>query len=76
MRSGQCSSKNGAGIRFKGLKQSDSMGFEQTIVAVVMVLYAIVGVSYAIKGDFPWALVWFSYAMANVGLMWAASSNH
>ena len=52
------------------------MGFELTIVAVVMVLYAIVGVSYAIKGDFPWALVWFSYAMANVGLMWAASSNH
>jgi hypothetical protein len=52
------------------------MGFEHTIVAIVMVLYAIVGISYAIKGDFPWALVWFSYAMANVGLMWAASSKH
>jgi hypothetical protein len=52
------------------------MGFEQIIVAVVMVLYAIVGISYALKGDFPWALVWLSYAMANVGLMWAASSNH
>jgi hypothetical protein len=52
------------------------MGFEQSIVAIVMVLYAIVGVSYAIKGDFPWALVWLSYAMANVGLMWAASAKY
>lgn len=50
------------------------MNFEQIVVGIAMVLYAMVGVSYMIKGDMPWALVWFSYAMANVGLIWAAKS--
>lgn len=48
------------------------MSFEQTVVGLAMVLYAMVGVSYAMKGDLPWALVWLSYATANVGLIWAA----
>lgn len=50
------------------------MSFEQIVVGIAMVLYAMVGVSYTIKGDMPWALVWFSYATANVGLIWAAKS--
>lgn len=48
------------------------MSFEQIVVGLAMVLYATVGVSYAMKGDLPWALVWLSYATANVGLIWAA----
>jgi hypothetical protein len=50
------------------------MSFEQIVVGIAMVLYAMVGVSYAIKGELPWALVWFSYATANIGLIWAAKS--
>lgn len=46
---------------------------EGYIVGVVMVLYALVGISYLIKGDYPWALTWLSYSLANVGLIWAAS---
>jgi hypothetical protein len=45
---------------------------ESHIVGVVTVLYAIVGLSYAMNGKFPWALTWIAYAMANVGLIWAA----
>lgn len=39
------------------------------IPATVGVLYSAVALSYMIKGDLPWALVWASYAMANVGLI-------
>lgn len=49
------------------------MRFEQYIVGVVTLLYASVGIAYALKGNTPWALVWLSYASANVGLIWAAS---
>jgi hypothetical protein len=45
---------------------------ESHIVGVVTVLYAWVGISYAAKGEFPWALTWLAYALANVGLIWAA----
>ena len=36
------------------------------------VLYAIVGIGYFIKKDYPWSLVWISYALANLGLVLAA----
>jgi hypothetical protein len=49
------------------------MSFEQFVVAMAMVLYAVVGISYALKGNIPWALVWMSYATANAGLIWAES---
>ena len=52
------------------------MTLEQVVVAIVTVLYGIVGISYALKGNLPWALVWFSYSMANVGLIWSASSHY
>ena len=64
----QGTKKTETGIR------SSEMSFEQIVVGIAMVLYAMVGVSYTIKGDMPWALVWFSYAMANVGLIWAAKN--
>jgi hypothetical protein len=48
------------------------MSFEQTIVLAAMVLYAAAGISYALKGDASWALVYLSYAAANAGLIWAA----
>lgn len=37
-----------------------------------MIAYLSVGVSYLLKGNKPWALVWFSYGTANIGLIWAA----
>ena len=52
------------------------MTLEQAVVSVVTILYGIVGISYALKGNLPWALVWISYSMANIGLIWAASSAH
>ena len=38
------------------------------------ILYAIVGIGYLIKKDYPWSLVWISYALANLGLVLAARS--
>ena len=35
-------------------------------------LYFVVGVGYGIKKEWAWSLVWMSYALANVGLVWAA----
>ena len=45
--------------------------FIALIPSVVGVLYASVGVAYIIKGDYPWAIVWVSYALANLGLVLA-----
>tara|TARA_B100000287_G_C20587022_1_gene762657 strand:- start:311 stop:481 length:171 start_codon:yes stop_codon:yes gene_type:complete len=38
------------------------------------ILYAIVAVGYAMKKEWAWCLVWASYALANVGLVLAASA--
>ena len=46
---------------------------EERIIFIAAVLYATNGLSYAAKGNWPWALVWFAYGAANIGLMWAAS---
>ena len=45
---------------------------EETIVAVVFVLYLVVAISYAYKSNWPWFIVWASYAMANLGLILAS----
>jgi hypothetical protein len=47
------------------------MNLENIVVVVVFFLYFISGVSHLIKGNFPWALIWFSYSLANLGLIWA-----
>jgi hypothetical protein len=48
------------------------MSFETIMISVVFVIYFSTGVGYAIKGNWPWAIVWVSYAMANVGMIWAS----
>ena len=45
--------------------------FITVIPAIVGVLYATVALAYIIKGDIPWAIVWGSYSLANVGLILA-----
>jgi mannose/fructose/N-acetylgalactosamine-specific phosphotransferase system component IID len=48
------------------------MNFETIVVGIVALLYASVGTSYALKGNAPWAIVWFSYSSANFGLIYLA----
>lgn len=45
---------------------------EETIVAIVFFLYLIVAISYAYKSNWPWFIVWASYATANLGLILAS----
>lgn len=33
------------------------------------ILYSLTAIGFLIKRDGPWALVWFSYAMANIALV-------
>ena len=40
---------------------------------IAAVLYFIIGISYGVKKDYAWCLVWCSYALANVGLVMAAT---
>jgi|Laugrespbdmm15sd_2_1035082.scaffolds.fasta_scaffold190116_2 hypothetical protein len=47
------------------------MNLEEKIVFIVFFLYAYVAASYAFKGNWPWFIVWGSYAMANLGLILA-----
>jgi hypothetical protein len=47
---------------------------ENCIVGMCMLGYVIVGIAYILKGNYPWALIWMSYGTANIGLIWAASS--
>ena len=66
--------RSGAGTRCT-LRLRSRIRMNQTIlVAVVMVIYATVGIMYAYERNWPWALTWLSYAAANVGLIWAAKS--
>jgi len=37
--------------------------------AIVGLLYFTVAFCYLCKGDYAWAIVWASYAMANIGLI-------
>ena len=41
--------------------------------AIVGVLYAITGLGYLWKRECGWGIVWISYALANLGLIMAAS---
>ncbi len=44
----------------------------RTLPLISAVLYGIVGVGYALKKEWAWSFVWFSYAFANIGLVAAA----
>jgi len=46
------------------------------IPGFVSLIYAATGLYYLLaKKNVPWFLIWFSYATANIGLVWAALSN-
>ena len=49
------------------------LNLENIVVVGVFVLYTIVSISHAIKGNYAWASVWGGYAVANVGLLIAQS---
>jgi hypothetical protein len=51
------------------------MNFENIIVFLVFILYSIVAISHAMKGNYAWACVWGGYAVANVGLILAQSKS-
>ena len=36
------------------------------------VLYLIAAISFLVKKNYAWALTWFCYAVANIGLIWAS----
>jgi hypothetical protein len=40
-----------------------------TIPSIVFLLYSATAIAWAIKGDYCWALVWGSYALANIGMI-------
>lgn len=48
------------------------MTLESFTVGCAMVLYLITGTSFAFKGNWAWALTWWAYGLANIGLIWAA----
>jgi hypothetical protein len=39
-------------------------------IALVMVIYAIVGTIEFSKGNYPFALMWFGYSISNIALVW------
>lgn len=43
------------------------------IPGVVMVLYAITGIAYLYKKNYPFAIVWLAYSLANLGLILAGN---
>ena len=42
------------------------------IPSIVTVLYGATSVCYLLKGEYSWALVWGSYATANLGLIFSS----
>jgi hypothetical protein len=55
-----------AGWRHRRMK---SFEFTEYITLIVTFLYTSAAISYLLKKEYAWALVWFSYSMANVGLV-------
>jgi len=39
---------------------------------ITMILYALTGLAFIAKKDPAWALVYFAYSLANMGLIWAS----
>lgn len=48
------------------------MNLETLTIGICMILYFITGTSFAIKGNWAWAIVWYSYSFANIGMILAA----
>ena len=47
----------------------EKFSFEEWVVAISAILYASVGVSFFLKKEYSWAMVWLAYSLANVGLI-------
>jgi len=45
------------------------MNFESYVIGAAFLLYFTVAISFACKSNWPWTLVYMSYAMSNLGLM-------
>ena len=45
--------------------------FEQIAITTSGILYFLVGMTYLIKKEYAWAIIWFAYSTANIGLMLA-----
>jgi hypothetical protein len=43
--------------------------------AIVGVLYGLTGLGYLYQRQYGWALMWLSYAMANVGIIIASQNS-
>jgi len=41
--------------------------------AIVGILYIITSLAFVYKQQPAWALIYFSYALANIGLIWAST---
>jgi len=39
-------------------------------IIIVSVLYLLISMGNIQQGDYPHALTWFAYALANMGLLW------
>lgn len=45
-------------------------------IAAVSILYGWASVSYAIKGDWAWAVFWMGYSVANTAFLIATRGTH
>ena len=50
-------------------KRMKNFEYAEIVTGIVCFLYASAAISYALKKEYAWAFVWFSYAMVNVGLV-------
>ncbi len=47
------------------------MTLETFTIGTCMILDFITGTSFAIKGEYAWALIWWAYSVANIGMILA-----
>lgn len=51
------------------------MTLERLLPLIVAVLYALTAMSYVSKRDWPMAVLWFSYSVGNVAIVWACAQS-
>jgi hypothetical protein len=51
-----------------------TMNFEHIVITIAALLYFLVGVVYCVKQQYAWAMTWFCYSFANVGLILASKN--
>jgi len=53
----------------------NTISLETVIIGISAVLYVVVAISFAMKHNWCWAMVWASYSIANFGLTLAAMNS-